>query len=385
MTLKHISVKNLLRRKGKAFFVLAGLVIGVSTVVGIISFVEATTSDINHKLEKYGANILIVPKTENLTLTYGGLSLGGVSFEMQEIRQEELARVNSIKNARNIAAIGPLVLGVANVDSHKVLVAGVDFKVSGILKPWWQLQGKEPDENGVILGAEAARILNLGTGDHLQIKGRDFAVSGILLPTGSQDDQLVFTRLSTAQSLFDKDGRVSMAEVAALCQDCPIEAMVKQISDAVPGAKVMAIQQVVKGRMEALGQFKKFSYGISGVILLIGSLVVLVTMMGSVRERTDEIGIFRAIGFRRRHIMEIVFVEAAIVSGLAGILGYLLGWGVTKTAVLFFIEGHSGFVPFNLELATGAFILALLLGLVSSAYPAIIASRLDPTEALRAL
>ena len=385
MTLKHISLKNLLRRKGKAFFVLAGLVIGVSTVVGIISFVEATTSDINRKLEKYGANILIVPRTENLTLTYGGLSLGGVSFEMQEIRQEELARVNSIKNARNIAALGPLVLGVANVDSHKVLVAGVDFKVSGILKPWWQLQGKEPDENGVILGAEAARILNLGTGDRLQIKGRDFAVSGILLPTGSQDDQLIFTRLSTAQSLFDKDGRVSMAEVAALCQDCPIEAMVKQISDALPGAKVMAIQQVVKGRMEALGQFKKFSYGISGVILLIGSLVVLVTMMGSVRERTDEIGIFRAIGFRRRHIMEIVFVEAAIVSGLAGILGYLLGWGVTKAAVLFFIEGHSGFVPFNLELATGAFILALLLGLVSSAYPAIIASRLDPTEALRAL
>jgi putative ABC transport system permease protein len=385
MTLKHIAFKNLLRRKGKASFVLAGLVIGVSTVVGIISFVEATTSDINHKLEKYGANILIVPRTENLTLTYGGLSLGGVSFEMEEIRQEELARVNSIKNARNIAALGPLVLGVAKVDSHKVLLAGVDFKVSGILKPWWQLQGQEPDENGAVLGTEAARILNLGTGDRFQINDRDFAVSGILLPTGSQDDQLVFTRLSTAQSLFNKDGRVSMAEVAALCQDCPIDAMVKQISDALPGAKVMAIQQVVKGRMETLGQFKKFSYGISGVILLIGSLVVLVTMMGSVRERTDEIGIFRAIGFRRRHIMEIVFLEAAIVSGLAGILGYLLGWGVTKVAVHIFIEGHSGFVPFNLELATGAFVLALLIGLVSSAYPAIMASRLDPTEALRAL
>ena len=132
MTLKHISFKNLIRRKGKASFVLAGLVIGVSTVVGIISFVEAMTSDINHKLEKYGANILIVPRTENLTLTYGGLSLGGVSFEMEEIRQEELAKVSSIKNARNIAALGPLVLGVVNVDSHKVLLAGVDFKASAI-------------------------------------------------------------------------------------------------------------------------------------------------------------------------------------------------------------------------------------------------------------
>ena len=385
MTLKNISFKNLIRRKGKASFVLAGLVIGVSTVVGIISFVEAMTSDINHKLEKYGANILIVPRTENLTLTYGGLSLGGVSFEMEEIRQEELARVGSIKNARNIAALGPLVLGVVNVDSHKVLLAGVDFKASAILKPWWQMNGKLPDGNSVILGAEAARILNLNVGGRFQIKDRHFNVSGILKPTGSQDDQLVFARLATAQQLFDKSGRVSMAEVAALCQDCPIEDMVKQISDALPGAKVMAIQQVVKGRMETLGHFKKFSYGISGVILLIGSLVVLVTMMGSVRERTDEIGIFRAIGFRKRHVMSIVFLEAAIVSGLAGILGYLLGWGVTKAAVRFFIEGHSGFVPFNLEIAGGAFILALLIGLVSSAYPAIIASRLDPNEALRAL
>jgi putative ABC transport system permease protein len=385
MTLKHISFKNLIRRKGKASFVLAGLVIGVSTVVGIISFVDAMTSDINHKLEKYGANILIVPRTENLTLTYGGLTLGGVSFEMEEIRQEELARVSSIKNARNIAALGPLVLGVVKVDSHKVLLAGVDFKASAILKPWWQMKGKVPDDNGVILGAEAARILNLNVADRLMIKDRRFIVSGILKPTGSQDDQLVFARLTTAQSLFDKGGRVSMAEVAALCQDCPIEAMVEQISDALPGAKVMAIQQVVKGRMETLGHFKKFSYGISGVILLIGSLVVLVTMMGSVRERTDEIGIFRAIGFRKRHVMEIVFWEAAIVSGLAGIVGYLLGWGVTKVAVRYFIESHSGSVPFNFELAAGAFILALLIGLVSSAYPAIIASRLDPNEALRAL
>ena len=86
MTLKIIVLRNLLRRKGKAAFALAGIVLGVATVIGIISYVEAMTADINHKLEKYGANILIVPKTENLNLTYGGLSLGGVSFEMDDIR-----------------------------------------------------------------------------------------------------------------------------------------------------------------------------------------------------------------------------------------------------------------------------------------------------------
>ena len=68
MTLKEIALRNLMRRKGKAAFILAGLVIGVSTVVAIISLVEAMTYDINEKLEKYGANILVVPKSENLTL-----------------------------------------------------------------------------------------------------------------------------------------------------------------------------------------------------------------------------------------------------------------------------------------------------------------------------
>jgi putative ABC transport system permease protein len=385
MNLNDISIKNLLRRKGKAAFVLAGLVIGVSTVVGIISYIEAMTSDINHKLEKFGANILIVPKTENLALSYGGLSLGGVSFEMEEIRQKDLERVGQIKNSANIAALGPLVLGVARVGGHKVLLAGVDFKAAEILKPWWKVQGALPDSDGMVLGSEAARVLNLQAGSRLKINDNELVVSGILHPTGSQDDQLIFTRLGTAQSIFGKQGKVSMAEVAALCKDCPIEEMVKQISDAIPGAKVMAIQQVVKSRMETLGQLKKFSYGIAGVILLIGSLVVLVTMMGSVRERTDEIGIFRAIGYRKRHIMRIIFTEAAIVSGMAGIIGYFLGFAATKVGLAMFSESHSGVVPFNPELAGAAFITALAVGLISSAYPALMAARMDPNEALRAL
>ena len=108
-------------------------------------------------------------------------------------------------------------------------------------------------------------------------------------------------------------------------------------------------------------------------------------MMGSVRERTDEIGIFRAIGFRRSHIMRIIFLEAGIISGLAGVIGYLLGLGSARAALSLFGEGHSGHVPFNPGLAAGALILALALGLIASAYPAAMAARMDPNEALRSL
>jgi putative ABC transport system permease protein len=388
MTLKTIAISNLRRRKARALFVLAGLLIGVSTVIGLISLVKEMKNDINHKLEMYGANILIVPKTENLSLTYGGMSLGGVSFDMKEIRQEELLKITSIKNAVNVAAVGPMVLGPVTVDGHRVLMAGVDFTAAQILRPWWVPRGKFPagEETAVVLGANASRVAGLKMGDRAKINGRELIVTAVLEPTGSQDDELVFAPLATAQSLLGKQGRISMAEVAALCTGCPIPEMVKQISEVLPSANVMAIQQVVKGRMETIGHFENFSYGISALLLFVGCLMVFVTMMGSVRERTVEIGIFRAMGFRKSHVVRIVLLEAGIIGALAGVGGYLAGIGVTKALLPLFTEGHGpGGLSFEPMMAGGAFVASIILGIAASLYPALMASRLDPNEALRAL
>ncbi len=383
MTLREIAVKSLLRRKTKAAFILAGLVIGIATTVAIISYADAMTGDINDKLEKYGANILIVPRTDHLSLTYGGMALGGVSFEMQEIREEDLAALQTIANARNIAAVGPMVLGGVRVKGRHVLLAGVDLRVAPVLKPWWKIEGDRPGQGQVLLGAEAARVLGTTIGETLQLEQGSLTVSGVLRPTGSQDDQLLISPLATAQRLLGKQGQVSMVEVAALCSECPIKEMVQQITAALPAAKVMAIQQVVKSRMETLAQFKRFSYGISAVVVLIGGLVVLVTLMGSVRERTEEIGIFRAIGFRRKDVMRIVFIEAGIVSLLAGGIGYAVGIGAVKAGLL--LLSSSAVVPVTPELAAAAVTMAVTVGLASSAYPAVMAARMDPNDALRSL
>jgi putative ABC transport system permease protein len=385
MKLTDISLKNLLRRKAKAGFIMAGLVVGVAAMVAVIGFVRTMTAEINHKMERYGANILILPKTEALQLSYGGINLGGVAVDVAPIQQTDLQRLESIQNAANIAATGPTLLGVVEADGRRVLLAGIDLKSVNILKPWWQLNGQRPSGNGLLAGAKTARVMNLAVGRDVNLNGTPMPVVGILEATGSQDDHLLFTELATAQTILGRQGQISMAEVAALCNACPIDEMVRQIAGALPEAKVMAIQQVVKGRMDTLHRFSTFSLGMSAVVILVGSLVVLTTMMSSVRERKEEIGIFRAMGFRKSHVMGIIFSEAAIISGPAGLIGYLTGSVATWLAVRFFSSLEHASVAFDPLLCGAAILLAMAVGLLASIYPAIMAARLDPNTALRSL
>lgn len=385
MKLETIAINNLRRRKSRLAFLVAGLLIGVATVVTMIALSTTLTEDIQHKMENYGANILITPHSDDLSLSYGGISLGGVSLDQQEIRQADLEKINSIPNNKNIAAVAPKVLGAMEVKEERVILMGVLPAMEFKLKKWWKVNGRIiEDEHDLVAGAAVAEKLGLGVGNLVQIGNETFTLTGILTKTGSQDDQILIATLPTAQRLLDKEGTVSLVEVAALCADCPVTDMVNQINDVLPGADVSAIQQVVKTRMHALGQFRNFTLAVAVVVLLIGGLVVFVTMMGSVNERTREIGIFRALGFRRSHVMTLILLESSVVSVAAGILGFLSGMGATYLILPLMTE-NAVRLYWDPMLAGGSVVLALFVGAAASYYPALKASRLDPTEALRAL
>ncbi len=386
MKLHNISINNLKRRKAKMAFLTIGLTVGIATIVTLVTLTRSMSTDIERKMDEFGANILVVPQSNGLAMNYGGISLGGVTFDQRDIREEDLARIKTIRNSKNVSTIAPKVLGGIRIGDQDVLLVGVNFESELKMKQWWKIFGDAPKtENELLLGSDAARILNVTTGDTLPIKKESFKVAGILDQTGSQDDSLVFASLQKAQKLLGKEGKITLAEVAALCSGCPIGDMVTQIAEILPDAKVSAIQQVVEGRLKALDQFKRFSYAMAGVVVFIGSLIVFVTMMGSVNERTVEIGVFRAIGFRKSHIMRIILLEAALVSLLAGFLGYAVGMGGAKLALPFMAESDKAHLVWDMTVAFGAVGLALTLGLLASLYPALHASRMDPTEALRAL
>ncbi|TSK07822.1 MAG: FtsX-like permease family protein [Geobacter sp.] len=386
MKLHTISINNLKRRKAKMAFLTIGLMVGIATIVTLITITRSMSSDIERKMDEFGANILVMPQSNGLSMNYGGISLGGVTFDQREILEDDLAKIKTIKNSKNISAISPKVLGGIKIGTHDVLLVGVNFDSELKMKQWWRIFGEAPKaENELLLGSDASNVLNASSGDTIEIKGETFKVAGVLEQTGSQDDSLVFVSLRKAQKMLGKEGKITMAEVAALCSGCPIGDMVNQIAEKLHDTKVSAIQQVVEGRLKALDQFKRFSYAMAGVVVFIGSLIVFVTMMGSVNERTTEIGVFRAIGFRKSHVMRIILLEAALVSLLAGFLGYAVGMGGAKVALPLMAESKSAQLIWDSSVAFGSIGLALTLGLLASLYPALHASKMDPTEALRAL
>ncbi len=386
MRLHNVAFSNLRRRASRAAFLVAGLLIGIATVVTLLTLSAALTVQAQNQLETYGANIVVAPRSDDLSLTYGGVALGGVELTARDIREADLARIDGIANRENIAIVAPELLGAVKVQGRQALLLGVRPKDEFALKRWWTLEGRPPrTATELVAGSSAAATFGLQAGDSVALDGRRFTVTGVLRPTGSQDDDLLITDLAAAQALLRKPGKVTLVQVAALCSNCPVEKIVAQLGAVLPGTEVTAMQQVTKNRMHALEVFRTFSYVVAAVIIAIEALVVFVTMMGSVNARTREIGIFRALGFRRGHVTGLILIEAAVASLLAGVLGYLAGMAVSYALLPFFAKGGEVGISWAPVLAAGAVLLALLIGALGSLYPALHASRLDPTVALRAL
>ncbi len=396
MKLYQMVIRDVIRRKRQVLFAVIGVIIGTMTVVGIFTIARAGEARMIDQLEKYGPNLTVIPAISNVDMQLGDLSLGTLSVgenyiaeeklpQIREIADSEIREVMGISDEGDIAIIAPKLYINTKVNGTSVMVVGVEPREEIKIKTWWRVSEGEYLEHTdqALVGAVAAELLGLSSGDRIALNGADITVAGILEETGSDEDYQVFVPLETLQKAFDKEGLISSMDIRALCNACPVVMIADDINNAIPGVRAIAVQQVASAEAEMMGRINRFMLALAGITLAVGLFGVGNTMMRSVNERIKDIGIMRAVGASHNQIMKVFIYQAIIIGIVGGVFGYLAGilLAYALGPVLFGVSSISP-VPQYFPLALG---LAIGVAVIATVYPAFRAARIKVADSFRSL
>jgi len=416
MSFLQIAFGNLRRRKAKAAFVMLGLAIGIATIISVYGVIAAMKAEMSRQMGEYGANILITADKGELAFSYGGISIPDVLYDVGRLTTEDVASIDRIQARPMVKAVVPKLLGTASAFGQNVILAGSDLQSEFRIKPWLRVadllaryekknaaQGAasgmagekldltredyariELEDTDVILGAGVAYNLGLMPTNEIEINGQSFVVKAILEKNGTADDNQIRMNLPAAQQLLGLADEVTTIELAVDYKAGSEEALLGQIRTVLPEAKVISLRKIMLDRDDILTRLTHFGVSISILVLLVGILASGLGMSAAVRERTREIGILRAMGFRKSHIRKIILLEGNVLSVAGAIIGYVAGTLVARAA-LPLLSGLSLPVPWSAGVLAASVLLGVLVGMLASLYPAQLASNLDPAEALGVL
>ncbi|GAB6174260.1 ABC transporter permease [Paradesulfitobacterium aromaticivorans] len=376
MTLTHIAMQNLRRRKGRTCFLLFTYLLIVGTIICLSVISSAMKEDLQKSLTQYGANIVITPRSEHFTMSYGGLSVPGMNYEVKKLDEGVLSTIQGTNT--KIDVIAPKVIGSVQSPTKRYLVIGVDFPSEFKIKPWWSVDGNLPQPREVVVGSAIATKDKLNVGSTIELAHQNYRVAGIMKETGSSEDNGIFTTITTARTLTGITNAWSMIELNTIEPEKTAAGLNKRL----PEAKVVEVAQLVQGTQDSVARFAHFSLTTSVILGIFGLLILIVTMAGNIRERVTELGVLRAIGFRQHHILWVLTWETLLVSFVGGVLGYVLG--ILAPLLMEPLLSQKTFaVTLHPWMGLLVIIGAVFAGLISMSYPAWRAAKLDPAEALR--
>jgi putative ABC transport system permease protein len=374
--------KNLSRRKARAIISSIGLILAISVIVSTFTVSAALQTQIGNEIDKYGPNIVVTADSQSISVPYGSVVIGNVLFS-----EDAISQMYEIPNKANINVISPKLYSQIQYQNQSILIIGIIPDKEFELKKWWRITGSLPenDTNQILLGSAIKNGLNLQEGSSIILGNSTFLVTGSLAETGSTDDYAIFIPLHNAQALFNLEGKISEADVAALCNDCPVEDLADQIMKAVPDVRATPIKQAVETRMQAVQQTANFSLVLASIILVVGFAGITNTMLASVHERIKEIGVFMSLGADKTHLYKMFLSESVILGLVGGLVGVAVG------AVASLIMGPLLInVPISLA-QLPFYVIPLCIGLsvgasvAASLYPTWRASKIDPVKALKAV
>jgi len=408
----------------------ATIVLAASLITALMNVSIDVGDKMAKELKSYGANINVVPKSENISLEIGGNDYNPLEGQFF-IEENDLPQIKEIFWQNNIVGFAPFLrvqVEIAGREKKSIPLIGTTFdkpvSVAGdeefrtgvrVINPYWQVQGAWPvdgDEAAILAGAALARELNLKVGEQLRvmIAGKPgerealLAITGILT-TGGPEDSALITPLPVVQKLAGREGKVQSVSVSALTvpEDklsrkarhsldvldaleydrwyCTayVSAITHQIEEAIPNVTARPIWQVAAGEGAVINKIQLLMLVVTLAAFIASGLGISSLMVTTIMERAREIGLTKALGAADGEVYLLFMSEAALVGIIGGLTGCLAGAGLSQIIGLSIfgalVAFHPIVIPVNITLS-------VLIALAGSLMPARLIARFQPAEVL---
>jgi len=384
----RMAIKSILSKKGRSILTMLGVIIGVSAVISAVAFAQGSTKNITSQIQGMGTNLIQIN-------VFGRGSNRSVSYAQLKKFADQ--------NSDTISGIAPQITSTVTVKAGSksmstTTMLGTTPEYESIKSRYVQLgrfllsYDVDYKQKVALVGTAVVNTLYDGqnpVGKTIKINGEVFNVVGVLeeISSGqaSTDDDYIIIPVSVAQRLSKMAAIRNFYVQAANPENVntvidKLSAFLLKIYNSSRMFNVVSQEQMLSTLSSVTSSMMMVLGGIAAISLVVGGIGIMNIMLVSVTERTREIGIRKAIGAKRKNILLQFLIEAAMITGIGGLMGILIGVAFIKVII-----GGFKLVPevYSIPWMSISFGISLVVGVVFGMFPAIKASRLNPIEALR--
>lgn len=369
MTFFTIVLRGLVRRPVRTALTLVGISIGIGAVVALVGMAQGYEKSIENQLDVIGIDLVVSNMSQ------------GIMPKLYDAALEE--KIAALPNVAETTSVYMRMLSVEEVPM--MMISGREW--GGFA--WNNLtlkEGRMPKdekEHAVVLGMLAAETLKKKIGDTVQLEAEELQIVGIVDGHSVVENGAIFLSLAVLQELTGEQERVNFIDIR-LAKDVTKEQtdeVIARVKEIFPEGRASPANEVV-GTSQGFRVARAMSWSTSLLAIVVGVLGVMNTMLMTVFERTHEIGILLAVGWRRVRIMMMILCESALLGALGGVAGVGLGFMGLKImertpTVRGMLEPDT-----SPQLLLTSIAIAVVVGVISGLYPAWRSARLSPSIAI---